>query len=590
VKSAHLAARIVRESLRYPIRFLFATIGLIGLAATQLALPVVVKRWVEGPLSEGGVPVASHLLAAVLTAVLLAFFLFSSRLLVASVDQRMLEHLRNEAVAGLLGLEPSEITRYPTGDAMSRVFQDAGLVSGFVANLLKRLLGDGLLVIGALVMMCWLHLGLALVGGAYLAMMGYLLVRLGGLIRGWGAAAQRSVGVLSSILQEQLRGFSTIKGYQTERFEASRFAGSNLRYRDTVIRVEGWSAALAALVFLLAVVGFVGAVWFGTLQVGMGRISVGGMLAFCLYAGLLIEPSRRLAELQGFLQRSLPAAARIFELVDSASQDRSADVGPSRSESSSPMASIWRAGPGIEFDTVCFRYRADQPLLEGVQLEIRPRETVALVAESGGGKSTIASLLLRFRDPLEGRVLVGGRDLREYSLAELRRVICVVEQKPFLFSGPLIDNIRYGTWDAPSHAIEQAVRLVGLDPLVHESPQGMHTVVQEEGGNLSGGQRQRVALARAVLRDPAVLVLDEATSALDSKAERMVFDNLESWFAQRTVIVMAHRLSTIRRITRIVVLGNGVVVHEGNLDALTLQCSEFNSLFVEQLAAGEPAG
>ena len=588
VKSAHLAARIVRESLRYPVQLLFATLCLIGLAGTQLALPVVVKKWVEGPLSHGGVPVGSHLLAAILTAGLLALFLFSSRLLVASVDQRMLEHLRNGAVGGLLGLEPSEIGRYPTGDAMSRVFQDAGLVSGFVANVLKRLLGDGLLVIGALIMMCWLHLGLALVGCVYLAMMGYLLVRLGGLIRSWGAVAQRSVGLLSSILQEQLQGFSTIKGYQTESFEGSRFAGSNLRYRDTVIRVEGWSAALAALVFLLAVVGFVGAVWFGTLQVGAGRISVGGMLAFCLYAGLLIEPSRRLAELQGFLQRSLPAASRIFELVDSSTDNRPTDAGSSNSEAPGRQTPIWRGGLGIDFDNVCFRYRADQPLLEGVRLHIRPRETIAVVAESGGGKSTIAALLLRFRDPLDGRLFLGGTDLREYSLTELRRIICVVEQKPFLFSGPLIDNIRYGTWDVQAQAIDEAIHLVGLEPLLNTIPGGVHAVVQEGGSDLSGGQRQRVALARAVLRNPAVLVLDEATSALDSKAERTVFENLESWLAQRTVIVMAHRLSTIRRISRIVVLEDGVVVHEGNLDALTRQCSEFNSLFVEQLASGEP--
>ncbi len=508
MKSAHLAARIVRESLRYPVRFGFATLCLIGLAGTQLALPVVVKLWVEGPLSHGGVPAWSHLLAAVLTAALLALFLFSSRLLVASVDQRMLEHLRNDAVRGLLGQEPAEIGLYPTGDAMSRVFQDAGLVSGFVANTLKRLLGDGLLVIGALIMMCWLHLGLALAAGVFLVMVGYLLVRLGALIRRWGAMAQRSVGSLSSILQEQLQGFSTIKGYQTESFETARFGESNRWYRDTVIRAEGWSAALAALVFLLAVVGFVAAVWFGTLQMGTGRISFGGMLAFCLYAGLLIEPSRRLAELQGFLQRSLPAASRIFELVDSSTKNRPADEEPASPEAPIRQTPAWVAGLGgcgIEFDNVSFRYRADQPLLEGVQLHISPRETVAVVAESGGGKSTMAALLLRFRDPLAGRLLLGGTDLREYSLTELRRIICVVEQKPFLFSGPLIDNIRYGTWDAPSHAIDEAVHLVGLGPLVETRPRGIHSVVQEGGGDLSGGQRQRVALARAVLRDPAVL-------------------------------------------------------------------------------------
>jgi ATP-binding cassette subfamily B protein len=454
--------------------------------------------------------------------------------------------------------------------------------------------GDGLLVIGALIMMCWLHLGLALASVVFLAMMGSLLVHLGRWIRHWGTMAQRRIGGLSSTLQEQLQGFSTIKGYQTESFETERFERSNQRYRDTGIRAEGWSGALAALVFLLAIVGFVAAVWYGTVQVGAGRISVGGMLAFCLYAGLLIEPSRRLAELQGFLQRSLPAAARVLELVDSSTEGEPVDVGyrsleaAGRQQSSHVAGAVTSSGCDIEFDNVRFRYRPDQPLLEGVRLHIRPRETVAVVAESGGGKSTMAALLLRFRDPLGGRLLLGGRDLREYPLTELRRTVCVVEQKPFLFSGPLIDNIRYGTWDAPARAINDAIRLVGLEPLVKSRPRGLHAALQEGGSDLSGGQRQRVALARAVVRDPAVLVLDEATSALDSKAERMVFENLESWLARRTVIVMAHRMSTIRRISRIVVLKDGVVVHQGNLDALTRQCSAFNSLFEEQLSSGEP--
>lgn len=591
MNSAHLAARIVRESLRHPVRFVFAALCLAGLAGTQLTLPVLVKKWVEGPLSHGDVPVGSHLLAATLIAVLLALFLFSSRVLVASVDQRMLERLRNDAVQGILGLEPAEVGRYPTGDAMSRVFQDAGLVSGFVANVLRRLLGDGLMVIGALIMMCWLHLGLAVAGCVILVMMGYLLLHLGRLIRTWGAAGQRSLGTLSTIIQEQLQGFSTIKGFQTERFEGLRFGTSNRRYRDTVIRAEGWSAALAASIFLVAVVGFVGAVWLGTRLVGTGQISLGDMLAFCLYAGLLIEPSRRLAEMQGLLQRSLPAAVRVFELVDASPPNALAGPRPLTHGTTGRQefgVGARERGCRVEFDHLHFRYREDQPLLEGVQLDIQPGETVAVVAESGGGKSTIAALLLRFRDPLNGRLLLAGRDLREYPLTELRRLVCVVEQKPFLFSGPLIDNIRYGTWKASPDAITAAVRLVGLSQMVEDMPDGLHGLVQEGGANLSGGQRQRVALSRAVLKDPAVLVLDEATSALDSKAEREVFDNLETWMAQRTVIVMAHRLSTIRRISRIVVLEDGVVAQQGTVDALMSHSSAFSSLFLEQLETVEP--
>jgi ATP-binding cassette subfamily B protein len=232
---------------------------------------------------------------------------------------------------------------------------------------------------------------------------------------------------------------------------------------------------------------------------------------------------------------------------------------------------------------VRFSYRDDQPLLEGLSLTVRPGELLAVVAASGAGKSTLAALLARFLDPRGGRILLDGSDIRELPLAALRRAVCVVEQEPFLFSGPLISNLCYGSPDVPRVVVDEAVRLAGLEPLVDGKQGGLDAVYAESGRDLSGGQKQRIALARAIIRDPAVLVLDEATSALDSEAEEQILLELAPWLARRTVIVMAHRLSTIRRVPSIAVLHEGRIASEGSFGELLLTSAPFRSLFAAQL-------
>lgn len=581
-----LVVRIARESLRYPVRLACGLISLVGLGAAQLALPWIVKEWVEGPLTHGDLPVGKPVLVSLVIVLLIAFFLFASRAFLASVNQRTLEHLRGAAVGRVLRLEPATMARLSTGDVMSRVFQDAGLLSGLIEGLLKRVAGDGFLLLGALFMMFVLDLRLAIATCVVAPLVGYLLIALGHVIRRLGTVAQQRMGGLNAILQEQLQGFSTIKGYQTEEFECERFSTVNRGYRQTVVRAILWSAVLVASVFAIAATSFVAAVWYGTLQVEAGRITAGGLLAFCLYAGQTIEPLRRLAETQGLLQRSLAAADRLFEILDLPLSTEASAEPPQTHEISDRSAggvATTRVYDGIRLEHVHFRYQADLPLLEGIDLEVQPGERLAVVAASGEGKTTLTSLLLRFRDPLAGRILLDDVDLQDYTLAKLRRLICVVEQKTFLFSGPLRDNLRYGSWDAAPEALQRAVQLCGLAPLVESLPKGLDTSLQEQGADLSGGQRQRVALARAFLRDPAVLVLDEATSALDSEAEAEIFSALDSWLAERTVIVMAHRFSTIRQVSRIVVIAEGVVADDGPLDHLLRPGSVFNSLFGEQL-------
>jgi ABC-type multidrug transport system fused ATPase/permease subunit len=550
--------RLVRECSSSPMRLTVALISLLGVAVGQLYLTWLVKLWAEGPVLRGDRAMLDGILTrgAVLN----------------SINQRMVERLRAALHAHLLAVGVMEVRQRPNGEWLSRVFNDAGALSGFVRDVLKRLVGEGVVLVGALAMMFYLQWRLALIGCLLVPLVGVLLSRLGDVIRRRGAASQRKAGELSATLSEQLRGLTTIKGFQMESGEHERFVRQNARYRREVLRSEWWTAVLMTMVWFVTGIGLLAILRYGTLQVLGAASTPGQLFAFVLYAVQTVEPLRRLSEVQAMLQRALAAAARVFEVIDAPHGE--------------PQGTLQLPTPArgdLRLEEICFRYRADKPVLDGLALRIAPRETVALVAASGGGKSTLASLLLRVIDPQRGRILMDGLDIRAVRLADLRRAVCVVEQDPFTFSGPLIENIRYGSPHASAATIDAAVARAGLEPMVRALPGGLHASLQEAGGDLSGGQKQRIALARAIVRDPSLLVLDEATSALDSDAEAQIFTGLADWLRRRTVLVMAHRLATVARFERIVVLQAGHVVGDGSVAHLLQSCPAFGELFAEQL-------
>lgn len=569
--------RLVRECLQFPGRLAAIVASLAVLGAAQLYLTWLVKLWTEQAVMNGDPAVLQPLMlraAAITVAAVVA--VFASRYLLNSVNQRMVERLRDAIQGHALEMGVFAVREHRSGEWLSRVFNDTGALSVFVRDILKRLVGETIVLFGSLAMMFYLRWQLAVATCLLVPLVGVLLTRLGERIRSRGAAAQQAVGDLSALLSEQVLGLTTIKTFQTEAVERRRFAQQNARYRRAVMRSEWWTALLMTLVWLITGLGLLGVIWYGTGYALVNRMTAGGLFAFCLYAVQTIEPLRRLAEVQGMLQRALAAAARVYEVIDSPDVERGGEAclpEPVRG--------------ALHLEGVGFRYRADEPVLEGLDLRIAPGETVAVVAASGKGKSTLASLLVRFADPQAGRITVDGVDLRTVRLADVRQAVCVVEQNSFVFSGPLLDNIRYGSWQASREAVEEAVRLTGLGPLV--ASLGLEAPIEEGGRDLSGGQKQRLALARAIVRNPTVLVLDEATSALDSDAEAQIFGQMDPWLRRRTVIVMAHRLSTISRFARVVVLDRGRVVGDGSIGELVRGCPEFRQLFAEQLAPLSPA-
>ncbi len=575
--SREIVARLTRECFRSPALVAVALASLVVFSASQLFLTWVAKLWLEELLarSDGGAILRLMWIGALSTGVLVTA-LFLSRYLLAAINQGMVQRLRDQAQSRLLGAELAALRAARGGDFLSRVFNDVGVVSGFAEAVLKRGVGEGLVTVGAIAMMLHIEWRLTLAALALVPVLAVAVGRLGPLLRRRAAVAQQEIGGLTSILAEQLAGLSTIKGFQAEENERRRFAEQNALHRRQSLRGEWWASLALALVWSITGLGLVGMLWGGSRLVVSGTMSEAELFTFGLYAVQTIEPLRRMGEVYGLLQRILAAASRVYEIIDFSPMEASGGTrlpAPVRGE--------------VRFEGVSFRYQADLEVLKDVSLRFEPGEQVGVVAESGGGKSTLASLVLRFRRPSSGRILLDGIDLGEIDLADLRRAVCLVEQDPFVFAGTIAENVRYGSWHAPRSSIDAAVAAAGLGPLVESASGGLEGWIQEGGKSLSGGQKQRIALARAIVRDPRVLILDEATSALDSDTEAQIFSQIEGWLARRTVLVMAHRLSTISRFERVVLLDGGRVAAQGPIAELG-RSGAFQRLFADQVAPLEP--
>jgi ABC-type multidrug transport system fused ATPase/permease subunit len=571
--AAPVFSRLLRDcmSLRGPLMMVFLSLAILG--GAQLYLTWIAKLWAEGPLVTGDRTQMSQLLMrAAATALAMVAGIFFSRYSLRAVDLRLVQSLRDRAQERLLETDLKIARGFQTGDLMSRMFNDAGALSEFVREILRRGVGETLVLVGAVAMLFRLNWRLALVTGVVVPAAALPLARLGKLVRKWGAAAQQAAGELGAILNEQLHGLTTIKGFGAERMENRRFVTGDIAWRRQVMRSEFWSATLISSVWLIAAAGLLAVVWYGSRLVATGQATIGVLMAFCLYAVQTVEPLRRLSEVHSMSQRAIACATRVYEIIDLPHSERDGTMVlclPVRGE--------------LRFERVRLSFDAHKPVLADFNLNVGAGETIALVAASGAGKTTVANLLLRFLEPAAGRILLDGQDLAQLRMADLRRAVCVTEQDPFIFSGSLLDNIRYGAWQASRQRIEEAVVLAGLETYVASMPCGLKTYLAESGRNLSGGQRQRIALARTIVRDPCVLVLDEATSALDSDTERTIFANLKEWLERRTVIVMAHRLATISRFPRVVMLQNGEIIADGSIGDLLANCPPFAELFADQL-------
>jgi subfamily B ATP-binding cassette protein MsbA len=367
------------------------------------------------------------------------------------------------------------------------------------------------------------------------------------------------MGALTGILQENIAGGRIVRAFGTERFEEERFEQANSGYFRAFTRLRRVSAAAKPLSEYAIICVAVAIAWMGAREVFETHTLAPGRL-FTFVGALLgmLSPVKSLSELGGTLAAGLGAADRVFGLLDT----RAAIADAPHARPLAPFAHE------IRYEQVGFEYREGQPVLHALDFTVRRGEVVALVGGSGGGKSTTLDLLARFHDPQQGRVTIDGVDLRDVTLASLRSQLGVVTQETILFHDTVAANIGYGLRDVPRERLEQAARAAHAHEFIERMPQGYDTVIGDRGVLLSGGERQRLAIARALLRNPPVLLLDEATSALDTESERLVQDALERLMRDRTVLVIAHRLSTVQHADRILVFERGRIVQQGRHEEL----------------------
>ncbi len=484
--------------------------------------------------------------------------MYVRRYLQSWLSQRIVVDVQNDLARHLLKQDLSFFHQERSGELLSRMTNDLTLLGASIKLLCISLTRPITLLffLGALFYMNW---KLALIGIITAPIAGGAITVLSSKMRRAAKRAQEKRADITSAMVQFLGGIRTVKAFACESFENEQFQQENKTYFEVCMKRERarsrtrpvveFTSALSALLVLLVAgeIFFHGSCW----PMGKMELTIGDLIGFLAALGMMYQPGKELSESNNDLQEALPGAERVFQLFD---------MQPQIIEGDQTVTSFDKE---LSIENLSFSYKPDAPVLKDVNLKIRKGECVALVGPSGGGKSTLADLILRFYDPQEGRILFDGTNLKEITYESLRQQIAMVNQSPFLFNCSVRDNISYGRNDISQEKIERAARAACIHDEIIELPEGYDTVVGERGDNLSGGQRQRVAIARAILKDAPILILDEATSALDSRNEQMVQEALTHLMEDRTSLVIAHRLSTIRHADRIAVVEDGTFTAVG---------------------------
>ncbi|WP_320178041.1 ABC transporter transmembrane domain-containing protein [Roseovarius pacificus] len=566
----------------YRLLVLAALLALTLTATVSLILPMAVRRVVDNFGAEDGAVLDQYFMAALGIAALLAIGTGLRYALVTRLGERVVADIRKAVFDRVIGMSPAFFEGIMTGEVLSRITTDTTLILSVIGSSVSIALRNLLIFVGGL--------GLMLLTSAKLTGMVLLLVPLvivpiltmGRKLRKLSRENQDWIANSSGNASEALQSVQTVQAFTHETASRAAFAGVTEQSFDSARRRITTRAAMTVIVIFLVFTGIVGVLWIGANDVRAGTMTAGTLVQFVIYSVMVAGAVAALSEIWGELQRAAGATERLVELLRA--EDKVQDP-------ASPVALPRPVRGEIAFENVQFAYpaRPDIPALNDFDLNVAPGETIALVGPSGAGKTSVIQMIQRFYDPVGGRITLDGIALSDMARSDFRQELALVPQDPVIFATSARENIRFGRLDASDAEVEEAAKAAAAHDFITALPEGYDTYVGERGVMLSGGQKQRIAIARAILRNAPVLLLDEATSALDAESERAVQMAVEKMARTRTTIIVAHRLATVKKADRIIVMEAGRIVAQGTHEALVAEGGLYARLARLQFTDGEAA-
>lgn len=550
-------------------------------AAVGLAAPYLIGRGVKA-MSSGVNAVNFGLLGTIATVLLAAYAIsgivnFLQGWMMSGVSQRIVYHLRRTLFDKLHKLPVSYFDTHPHGDLMSRLTNDIDNVSTTISQSTTQLLSDSIAVVGSFVMMLVLSPLLTLASLITVPLVFLLTRTITGKTKLLFRQQQAELGKLNGHIEETISGIHVVKAFNHEEKVTERFDVINSGLCKVGIKALIWSGFMMPMMNVISNIGFTAVAGVGGYLAASGLIDIGVIASFLSYSRQFSRPLNNIANTFNTLQTAVAGAERVFEIMDEAGETPD-----------SPGAAELESTKGdVVFEDVTFGYRPDVPVLKHVSFHSGVGSNTALVGPTGAGKTTIVNLLARFYDVTGGRILIDGKDIREYSRDSLRKCFGVVLQDTYLFSGTIRENILYGKLDATDEEIRRAASMANADAFIHRLPKGYDTELTESGSNLSQGQRQLLAITRAILANPKILILDEATSSVDTRTELHIQEAMLKLMEGRTCFIIAHRLSTIRDADVIMVIDKGEIVEKGSHEELIGSRGRYYDLYTSQFKRGE---
>jgi len=589
---ARLMRRLLAYLWRYRLNVAIALGSIICASVLQLAQPYLMKVAIDRHIATGNLE-GLNLIAAAFLAILLASFAleYIQTWVLQLTGQRIMFDMRMEIYSHLQRLDLQFYDRNPVGRLMTRVTTDVDVLNDLFTAGVVSIFGDIFTLLGIMIVLVTMDWRLALLAFSVLPLIVLVTQWFRRNVRESYRTVRLWIARINAYLQEHITGMMTVQLFRRERRSFSQFDEINRKHRDANVESIFYYAVFYPAIEIIGAVAAALLIWFGGIWTLQGTLTLGSLVAFILYSQRFFRPISDMSEKFNVLQAAMASSERIFKLLDTevTIQSPTADRGPRAAgdpaghlfelEQERPAASGRRPAASIAFDRVWFAYNDDTFVLRDVSFDVRPGERVGIVGATGSGKTTLINLLLRFYDVTRGRITIGGVDIREMRLDELRRQFSLVLQDVHLFSGTIADNIRLGDTQISDEAVRRAAATVHANRFIERMAEGYESPVAERGATLSVGQKQLLSFARALAFDPAVLVLDEATSSVDTETEMLIRDALHVLMEGRTTIAIAHRLSTIQDMDKILVLHKGELREVGSHQELLARRGIYYKLF-----------